>query len=372
MTERARRAAILVIGAMPPPTHGYSIITAAMADHLRAVAHVEVVDISPDTLVRSWLYHAQRLYRVGRALVRLMMRRPREGRTAYLAVSGGAAVVFDLLLTSTARMVGYRLFIHHHAFSYIDRRSSWTAALVAAAGHAAVHICLCPTMASRLHRQYFGVRNIAIQSNAAFIAPGSSPRRAGSGPFRLGFLSNLIPEKGLDTVIEVFRSLRQRHTDVVLVVAGPASFAASRSLIEDAKQEFGDALDYRGAIYGAEKASFFRDIDIFLFPTRYVNEAQPLVMLEALAAGVPVIATARGCIPDDLGAGGTLVDPVTEYATAAVPILTACLSDRSRITTLSTAALDRATELHRSASQALHDLIETMTALPKQAMRDES
>ncbi|MGH7125245.1 MAG: glycosyltransferase family 4 protein, partial [Stellaceae bacterium] len=256
-------------------------------------------------------------------------------------------MVYDLLLATVARGLGYRLFIHHHAFSYIDRRSRWTAALVAAAGRRARHICLCPTMGRRLGERYPGVRNIVIQSNAAFVEPVQTPRRAGDRPFRIGFLSNLAPEKGFDTVIEVFRVLRQRHREVVLVIAGPAPSRAAQSLLESAKREFGASLDYRGAIYAAEKANFFRDIDFFLFPTRYVNEAEPLVMLEALAAGVPVVATARGCIEDDLTAGGAVYRD-QDYASAAVSLLTTCVTSRTHIAALSAAALERSAELHRS------------------------
>ena len=48
------------------------------------------------------------------------------------------------------------------------------------------------------------------------------------------------------------------------------------------------------------KAKFFRDTDIVLFPSSYANEAQPMVIFEALANGVPVLATTVGYIAEQL------------------------------------------------------------------------
>ncbi len=362
-SEGAERAPVIVIGALPPPTHGYSVVTASIVEHLRsAAAQVEVAAISPTTLVRGIVYHLQRVWRVGRALITLLRGSRRRSRAAYLAVSGGAGVVYDLLLASVARLLAYRLFIHHHAFSYVDRWSGSRAALIAASGRSAVHICLCPTMAARLRSRYPHAKNVIIQSNAAFVEVSKPHHQRGPGPFRIGFMSNLAPEKGLDTVIEVFRSLRVRHADVALVLAGPvAPYADSQSLLHRAKQEFSDSLDYRGPIFGAQKQRFFADIDVFLFPTRYVNEAQPLVVLEALAAGVPVIATARGCIGDDLTAGGMVVYRDTDYTPATMALLSACIADRSRVMALSMAAHQRAVELQQSAMRSLSDLVGTIT-----------
>jgi glycosyltransferase involved in cell wall biosynthesis len=76
---------------------------------------------------------------------------------------------------------------------------------------------------------------------------------------------------------------------------------------------------YDGPLYGAEKSRFFDDIDVFLFPTRYDNETEGLVNLEALRAGVPVIAYGRGCIPEIVDDGcGLIVPPAADFVAVAL------------------------------------------------------
>ncbi|HLJ20536.1 MAG TPA: glycosyltransferase family 4 protein [Stellaceae bacterium] len=363
MTSVERDQSVLVIGPMPPPVTGYSVITEFMIARLKEAAHVDTIDISADSLVRDVFYHLRRVARVSRALWALATRPVARGRILYLAVSGGAGVVYDLLLVSVARLRGYRMFIHHHAFAYLDRHSRLTAALMSLAGSATTHICLCPTMASRLRERYPGARRTTVLSNAAFIAPTEMERPSHHGPTRVGFLSNLTPEKGLDTAIEIFRLLRAVGGDFVLTIGGPAPTPESRGLIDRAGIEFGPALDYRGPVYGAAKGRFFQDLDVLLFPTRYANEAEPLVMLEALAAGVPVIASARGCIPDDLADGGVVQGTGSEFSAAVAALLSEWASDRTRMAELSMSARGRAARLHDEARRELERLIAAIVPL---------
>src|SRR5689334_6269222 len=95
-TERDRAVGgVLAIGPLPPPVHGYSLITARLIERLQRVTSVEVIDQSPGTMVRGWSYHAARARRAARALWRLA-RSSARGRTLYLAIAGGAGVFYDL------------------------------------------------------------------------------------------------------------------------------------------------------------------------------------------------------------------------------------------------------------------------------------
>lgn len=66
-----------------------------------------------------------------------------------------------------------------------------------------------------------------------------------------------------------------------------------------------------GAIYGSAKERLFRESDIFVFPTFYEQEAFPLVNIEAMRAGLPVVSSNEGSIPEMVidGLNGYIVEP---------------------------------------------------------------
>lgn len=70
-------------------------------------------------------------------------------------------------------------------------------------------------------------------------------------------------------------------------------------------------MELVGTRTGAAKAREFAWADVFAFPTRYRNEGQPLVVLEALAAGLPIVTTRHRGIPETVRGGreALLVEP---------------------------------------------------------------
>jgi glycosyltransferase involved in cell wall biosynthesis len=354
---------VVVIGALPPPVHGASLVNRLMTDELGRVACVRVADVSPDTLKRSVRYHLERARRMAAAAGTLLSQALRGDRRLYFCIAGGSGVYYDVALAALARLLRYRIFIHHHSFTYVNRRDWRSALLFALCGRDAVHICLCPTMAQRLKARYSAIGRQAIFSNAALMPPGVAREVKEDGPLMLGHLGNLTLEKGLDTVISVFRRLRGAGVPVRLALAGPAKGSGEISLIDDARRDFPEDVVYRGPLYGAQKDAFFRDIDAFLFPSRYANEAQPLVLFEAMAAGVPVVATCRGCIGDDVPAEAGLVSAEEDYVDAAIALLRRWHEDRARLGAAAQAASRCMGELRSAARRDLADIVKVIAGI---------
>ena len=72
-----------------------------------------------------------------------------------------------------------------------------------------------------------------------------------------------------------------------------------------------DIAVYHGRKYGKDKEAFLQTADIFVFPTFYFNECFPLVIIEAMMNGLPVISTDEGGIRDEVkdGKNGFVVKP---------------------------------------------------------------
>jgi glycosyltransferase involved in cell wall biosynthesis len=281
----------------------------------------------------------------------------------YLTTAGGLGNLYNVALAFAARVLARSLYIHHHSFAYIDRRDWKMSLLARVAGSRARHLVLCPTMERGLRKNYRVVARTRVLSNAAFYLPrvDAAPRRATGAPLRVGFLSNLHRDKGLDLVFAT--ALAAGDTIAGLVLAGAPVNREADSMIAAAAATMGKRLDYRGVVYGADKARFFAEIDVFLFPTRYVNESEPLVVFEALSAGVPVIAYSRGCISCQMPAGaGLVIMPGDDFVTAACAQLDCWAQDPAAWNVASRRASEGMQSAHERSRAVLAEVVATLGA----------
>ena len=124
--------------------------------------------------------------------------------------------------------------------------------------------------------------------------PGARPER----PVTLGHMSVLTREKGVAYLLDLFADLIARGHDWRLVIAGPCADPALADALATAVAAHPGRIDYRGMVESEGKERFFADIDLFVLPTTLIDEAEPLVMLEAFARGIDVVANDTGCIRD--------------------------------------------------------------------------
>jgi glycosyltransferase involved in cell wall biosynthesis len=98
------------------------------------------------------------------------------------------------------------------------------------------------------------------------------------------FASRIVPEKGLHYLLDVWRRGR---VDVPLVVAGDSSF--SQEYVDGLKKDAPAGVHFVGYVFGAKLASLFRGCGLFVLPSDL--EGLPIVLLEALGYGAPVLAS---------------------------------------------------------------------------------
>ena len=285
---------VCVVGAQPPPVQGMAMVNKYFADALKDKAnYLLIVDLSPRSLSRSRLVRLRRISRVLGGLIRVLAN-IRNWHTMYVGLSGGAGQLYETLFIFLARCFGKKLFLHHHSFAYLDSRKTVTRITTLAAG-SATHIVLCEKMRCLLQANYASVKKIHVLSNAAFIAAHSPIPTPKTSLNTIGYLSNISEEKGIFQFLGVMEKLSALGLQVRGLIAGPFQNLE----IENAVMMRLKALDnvqYVGPKYGGEKDAFFAHIDVLLFPTRYVNEAEPLTLYEAMAAATPIIPWDRGCI----------------------------------------------------------------------------
>ncbi|WP_448189264.1 glycosyltransferase family 4 protein [Azospirillum sp. sgz301742] len=365
---------IVVAGRLPPPIDGMARVTTLVLERLRQHGPVHVANLSPGHNGRGPLYHAVKASLVLWAALLLWAGAMRDDKRLYMPADAGLGCWYTIFLLGVARLLGYSTFVHHHSFAYLTRRTARMRLLTRIAGPECRHILLCPAMLTRFQRLYPCARRGVVLPNAIFSTPAAEPAplRRSHGALRLGHLSNLCADKGLDTLFSLLRALLDEGVAAKLVLAGPGLGRMDEAMIAAGLYEFGDAVEYLGPIDGADKEAFYRAIDVFAFPTRYRNEAQPLVVFEALAAGVPALSFARGCIAGDLGAAGRAVPVGEDFVQATLPTLRAWAADRAALHRAAEAALARARAAHEQSREGLERVVAMLIGpLPKPEPAEE-
>ncbi len=169
-------------------------------------------------------------------------------------------------------------------------------------------------------------------------AEGAAPHAPRTGPLRVGFLGKLHPSKGVALVLEAARSLSGSR--FAFHIAGTGAPGYRTELAAGA----GDNVTFEGFV---ESSEFLPRVDVLAVPS-LVNESSAMVLYEAMAHGVPVVASARGGNPElvDDPATGLLFDPDEPGALATA--LGALAADPGRLGAMSARARARATVFRRA------------------------
>jgi len=305
-------ALCIMVAPFPPPVYGSAVVTAAVRDAM-ILGGYRVKEINSsgarlegDNLISRMLRRLMVALSLGRALVSSFMEGAGPCTTVYICCAGGGGQIGDLLAVLIARAFRRPIIMHHHSFAYIREKLSLTDWLFTTAGHKTRHVFLCQTMRRQAMTHYAAVQRGYVISNAALVAlPDASPSALERPLRRVGFFSNIVAEKGIDRFLDIARHFHETGVGLVFDVAGPFRDDASKADVL-AAAEAGVIL-YHGGLSGETKARFFETIDLLILPSRYIHEAEPVVVLEALAAGIPVIATERGCIADLIGETGSVI-----------------------------------------------------------------
>ena len=305
---------LLVFAHTPPPHHGQSYMVDLMLRRLREqhpaleVFHVncrlsrELADVGvvrPGKILRLLGFCLQAIW----AAIR-----HRVGVFYYIpAPAKRGALYRDWIVMALCRPFFSHLVFHWHAMGlgeWIDNEARpwerWISKhLLSDADLSVVLTTFNKSDAARLVP-----RKVAVVSNGIpDPCPNGLPpvaERSGSTPSALLFLAHCTREKGLFDAIEAVRLANREGRRFRLIIGGTfpdeKEGAEFQELLESA--DLRKLIDYRGFISGAGKEAAFREADLFIFPTYYVAESQPVNLLEAMAYGLPVITTRWRAIPE--------------------------------------------------------------------------
>jgi glycosyltransferase involved in cell wall biosynthesis len=309
---------LIIVGVFPPPINGLTNVTQAVYDRLISEGwFVDKFNTSLQRYSRTLLDRFSRFWVFFGVWIRII-KKISYGDLVYLPLSGGLGQVFDIVTVLLVRAKGGKLVFHHHSMAYLSKTKLLTASLFRIAGKKAVHITLCDTMMNNLHRFYGNKQGLSV-SNYCFLKPVKNIKFR-STLKTVGYLSNITQEKGGWIIIQLAAEIHKKHLPIRFKVAGPCEEPLLHKALLAAHTQ--GILEWSGVLEdNQKKANFWDSIDLFVFPTQYVNEAEPLVIWEALIAGVPVIAYDRGCIPTQLKGVGQTIYSEDDFVKSAIKII---------------------------------------------------
>jgi glycosyltransferase involved in cell wall biosynthesis len=142
---------------------------------------------------------------------------------------------------------------------------------------------------------------------------GSAVRRKHSpddGPLIL-LAGHVRPRKGPQILVAALPKIRERHPDTRVVVVGPDHDYGHELRSLAAKLDVADAIDIVGVVDDHVLPEYYAAADLFVFPTLTAIECLGLTFVQAMFAGIPVVATRIAGAPEVIrdGEDGFLVDP---------------------------------------------------------------
>lgn len=314
------RSLILIVGPTPPPYFGMSMATEVL---LRAMGQ-RIRYVHLDTADRRGLANIGKF-----ELGNLLLAAKHGAKCLWILLTKWPDVVYvpisqawlpflrDCLFLIPAKLLRRKVVIHLHG-GYFGTFYHQAAPVMrwivrCALGSAACGIVLGKSVAA--------IFNGIVPSERVRIVPNGIPdhfrdrhgqKREKYHPHTLLFLGMLMPGKGYVDLLRALPLVRERLGAVQAVFAGEWCSQRDKESAEQLVDRFelGSSVQFIGPVGAARKRELLETSDVFVFPSAH-PEGQPFVILEAMAAGLPVVSTNWACIPEMVAAGvnGLLVNP---------------------------------------------------------------
>ncbi|TFG88717.1 MAG: glycosyltransferase family 1 protein, partial [Gemmatimonadales bacterium] len=310
---------ILVVAQTPPPVHGQAVATARFLEgaytrirlhHVRMAFSDEGADVGR--------FRLSKIGRLAGLVVRVVLARMRTGaRVLYYPPGGPSRIPFarDVVFLGLLRPLFDRVVFHFHATGvsrlYASLGPVGRALFRRAYFEPDLAICLAPETTE--DAQFIRARRVTVVPNGVDDPGVAGKLEARAVPPRILFVGHVRETKGVLVLLEACRKLHAHGVALELVLLGgfhPPEFEDEfRQRVASAG--LAGAVRCDGEVNGADKWRAFAQAAVFCFPTYYEAETAPLALLEAMACGLPVVATRWRGIPSIVreGVTGYLVEP---------------------------------------------------------------
>ena len=179
-------------------------------------------------------------------------------------------------------------------------------------------VALWPDQADAFRRRYrLSGAEVAVIPNGIETKAFSftQPARSGNGPWKLLFVGQLIPEKGIDLLLRAIVELRARH-EIMLSLTYHVDIMEEQLRALSRELKVDDIVRFLGRTPQERLGKIYRDSHVVVLPSTGGHEALPSVLTEAMLTGAFPVATDLGGIRDQVDRYGIVVPPGDVHALA--------------------------------------------------------
>lgn len=301
------RGALLAVGPLPPPVNGlskaFSLVVAGLPRFGWSVRIVDIADRGPLRVGSTFSWARAKAIAVG--LVRVAVQTPRADVVYFTIAQSRLGFAKDLLAIRWALALGRPVVVHMHGGNFGGFYASLTAVERLAVKRTLDRLSAIIVLTESLKADFdmtdgWQQRTVAV-ANTCDVALGR-PRWARAGSLRILYLSALLVSKGYREAVLAAGALARRRPDLQVSIdlagglAPERDFPSVEAQAEDLRRLVAGlpgnvTATVHGAVDTAAKEALLAGADVFVLPTRYPNEGQPIAIIEALTSGLPVIAT---------------------------------------------------------------------------------
>lgn len=304
---------VLFILHLPAPIHGAAMVGKFIKDSevINSFFESDYINLSTSSELRSLgkggagklLGIVKLQYNVLKALL------SKQYDLFYMTISAvGPGFYKDLLVVALLKLFSKRIIYHFHNKGIKTRQHKKVDHLLYRfAFENTQGILLSPCLYPDIEK-YFRKKDVFYCANGVpkiIGVPSDKDKNMGnSHSCRILFLSNMMVEKGVLVLLQGCKILKEKGLRFECHFVGEwfdISQAQFYSFLRE--NNLSDCVQAHGKKYNDDKKSFFARSDIFVLPT--FKECFPLVVLEAMACGLPVVSTSEGGIPDIVVEGET-------------------------------------------------------------------
>ena len=292
---------LIVIGPVPPPLHGVSVSTDLVLrnQHLRARFALEHLDTSDHRTVGNvGRWDASNVVNAVSSIARFAARLRGPRGLVYLPISQGIpGLARDTLFIRIAAACGWKVAAHLRGSELGGVYRAQPRPVGAWLQRSLTQLDSIAVLGESVRDVLDGIfpaSRIAVVPNGTPDPGVRNSRRFNENGLYLG---NLYARKGAVEALETAGIVLRQRPGARFVFAGECPDPAFRTRLEELATDVGGRIVFRPPVSGREKQELLLSSSFLLFPPAR-QEGHPRVVIEAMAAGLPVITTDRGVIAE--------------------------------------------------------------------------